>query len=305
MGHAGMLHDLIASLSLGAPKRVGDLDFVPIFVPWSGVDADLLEEAIGRGQATVSEVDEHGRVNTVRVKHGGARLLLLVDGEQVVGAKQNRVFNASFLVPPGAAVDVPVSCVERRRWDYQSPVFQASGTTLASDARADKLRRVTKSVRAQGTYDADQGAVWQDVDAYLERTRVGSMTAAFNDAYASRARDVERRSSSLAPAPGQVGLAAVRGSTLVGLDLFGSPSLFARGWSKVARGLLAEVYATAVEASDPMPVVRACLHALAGATVETRPAPGCGSTLHAEAAGYVAGGVALQQSLYHLLVVAA
>jgi hypothetical protein len=305
MNDALLLKDALAGLYLGAPQIVGDVAVVPLFFEHAELEADLLEEALARGGTTVCEVGEQGRVGTVRVTHGGSRLLLLVDGEQVVGAKQNRVFNASFLVPPGVAVEVPVSCVERGRWGYRTPSFQASGTTLASSARAAKLRRVTESVRAGGCYDADQGAVWRDVDAYLERTATMSPTAAFADGYGSRAPEVERRSTMLAPAPGQVGVAAVRGGALVGIDVFGSPSLFARGWSKIARGLLSEVYAGIASIGDPLDVVRSCLAALREARLERRTAPGCGTTLHGQAPGYVVGGVALEKSLYHLLVVAA
>src|SRR5690348_9894882 len=102
MTRVSPLRDLVSSLYLGSPQRVGDLALVPLFIEWGGVDADLLEEALGRGDTTVTEVDPAGRVNVVRVTHRGDRLLLLVDGEQVVGAKQNRVFNASFLIPPGS-----------------------------------------------------------------------------------------------------------------------------------------------------------------------------------------------------------
>jgi hypothetical protein len=305
MPEIGILRDFVSSLVVGVPKVAGDLSLVPLLVGWPGVDADLLEEALARGSTTVTEVDEQGRVGTVRVKHGGPRLLLLVDGEQVVGAKQNRVLNASFLIPPGAAVDLPVSCVERGRWGYRSPGFQASEMTLAGSARAAKLRRVTRSVQAGGAYDADQGAVWRDVDAYLESTRVSSPTSAYLDAYASRAPEIERVSATLVPEPGQVGIAAVRGSTLVGIDLFGSPSLFARGWSKIVRGLLAEVSGGAGAPVDVAGIVRRCLAALAVAPIDLREAPGCGVTLHGSSGGFTVGGVARGADLYHLLVVAA
>jgi hypothetical protein len=306
MNPAGFLRGALSSLYLGAPQRVGELCFVPLFVERGDLEAEFLEEALARGATTVAEVSEHGRVGTVKVTHGGQRLLLLVDGEQVVGAKQNRVFNASFLVPPGGEVEIPVSCVERGRWGYHAPVFKASGTTLTGNARAAKLRRVSDSVRARGTYDADQSAVWKDVDTYLDQTLCSSPTSAFSDAYASRAAEVERRSAMLAPAEGQVGVAAVRAGKIVGLDLFGSASLFARGWSKIVRGLLAEVYGAAVEtAGDPSAVVRQCIAALTDTPIERRAAPGCGTTIHGHGRGYVVGGVALDDSLYHLLVVAA
>ena len=43
--------------------------------------------------------------------------VLLYEGEEVLGAQQNRTFDVSVLVPAGASVRVPVSCVEHGRWE--------------------------------------------------------------------------------------------------------------------------------------------------------------------------------------------
>jgi hypothetical protein len=41
------------------------------------------------------------------------------DGEQLVGAKQNRILNMTVLVAAETEVTIPVSCVERGRWGYR------------------------------------------------------------------------------------------------------------------------------------------------------------------------------------------
>ena len=65
-----------------------------------------------------------------RAHHGGGRRglrarppraslgdlpLLLPDGEQLVGAKQNRILNMTVLVAAQSEVTIPVSCVEQVR----------------------------------------------------------------------------------------------------------------------------------------------------------------------------------------------
>lgn len=294
---------LFSRVRAGSPLAVGDVTLVPLLLDEQGLDADLLEEGLARGWTSLAEVSESGSVNSVRVTHSGIRMLLLVDGEQIVGAKQNRVVNASFLVPSGAAVDIPVSCVERGRWRYESPEFAASGTTLPPAARGGKLKRVARSVRARHGYDADQGAVWTDIDGYLARTHTGSRTSAFADGYRSRAAIIEGHLETVAPEADQVGLAAVRGEALVEIDVFGSPELYARGWKKVARGMLAEVYEFAARpADDALGVVTRAVAAVAGAAATRTPAPGCGETLHGTAPGAVFGAVAHQGRVYHAVV---
>jgi hypothetical protein len=149
-------------------------------VPLTGsgdADADLLFEATETGAATVSEVSESGDVNRVLVRHEGPRPLLLLAGEELFGAKQNRVLNASFLVAPGSTTEIPASCVERGRWRYSSREFSSWGTTAVSQVRSRSLERVSRSIMTGGAQDAQQSHVWRDVDAYLTRTGTSSPTA--------------------------------------------------------------------------------------------------------------------------------
>jgi hypothetical protein len=264
--------------------------------------ASLLAEALGHGEAQVTEIGE-GQVKTVRVEHRGQAPLLLLDGEEVIGAKQNRVFNASFLIAPGATVDVPVSCVEKGRWRQTGAQFASSGHTMVMEARAEKMKRVSSSVTRTGRYDADQGAVWKDVDGYLARTQTSSATGAHAEAAAKRRAAIDPLIAVLAPAPDQLGVAAVRGGKLLSLELMGTPGLFARAWPTVARGLLGE--SGVAEDGDPEAVVARCIAALAAAAPTRTPAPGLGDSLHVLDADYAAGALAHRGHVYHLLATTA
>jgi hypothetical protein len=306
---AAELTDLLSRVR--ASSRVvtmGGDAFVPILAAGSlaGVDAELLDEGLRNGHTVLREVSEHGDVNRILVTNDGDRLLLLIDGEQIIGAKQNRVFNASFLIAPGARdVEVAVSCVERGRWAYRDRRFTTSDTTLTGVARSRKLSRVTQSVRAGGGYDAQQRAVWDDVDDYLDRSRVVSRTAAFDDAVQSRRDTTQSRVRELAPFGEQLGLALVRGGKLVLMDLFGSPGLYARAYHKVAAGMLADpAPGEAATASAPGVVARA-LGSIAKLTPTRRSAPSAGETLHGEIHGLSVGAIVHRGRAFHVVVGAA
>jgi hypothetical protein len=51
-----------------------------------------------------------------------------MSGEQLLGAKQNRVLNISIMVASKSDLPIPVSGVEAGRWRYQSRKFASSGT---------------------------------------------------------------------------------------------------------------------------------------------------------------------------------
>lgn len=234
---------LFAALVTAEPLAVLGVVLVPLLrrAPSEDTNALLLEEGIRLGLTAVEEVSAQGVVSEVRVRHRGTDPLLVLQGEEILGAKQNRSFNSSFVIAPGTDVVLPVSCVEQGRWRHESASFRAAATTLAPELRARKLKRVTASVRTTGRYDADQRGVWSDVREYMDATGTFSATSAYEDARQSRADEAERIARSVEPLPDQVGLAVVRGGRVVMLDVFGSPRLFARAFRKCLRGALASV----------------------------------------------------------------
>ena len=96
---------------LGEPQSYRNLSLFPLLA--DGIaepDYLLLDEALERGCARVSEVSEQGSVPELRFVNECDRSVLLIDGEELVGAKQNRILNLSILVPAHKTIVVPVSC---------------------------------------------------------------------------------------------------------------------------------------------------------------------------------------------------
>ena len=67
-----------------------------------------LDEALAAGTLEVTEITEGGSVPLLKVFNRGAEPVFLMAGEQLVGAKQNRILNTSLLVPAGSELTVPV-----------------------------------------------------------------------------------------------------------------------------------------------------------------------------------------------------
>ncbi|MFP6686143.1 MAG: DUF6569 family protein, partial [Polyangiaceae bacterium] len=322
---------------------VGAQTIVPLLrvvqAPRGASKATLLGEALAKGEATVTEVCLDGSVNEVRVRHAGKELLLLLDGDQLLGARQNRVFNASFLVMPGSDVVLPVSCVERGRWAYQggegdaaarhggpadpqyghdgpgdgdggdgdggAMAFSASNVTATMMIRSQKMRRVTTSVRQGRGYDADQRAVWTDVDNYLKKSGVYSTTAALQDGIDSRRAAADRALIQIPAQPTQIGMALVVDGALVAMDLFGSPELYASSHEKIVRGILTGIDSSGPARGDARQVVSDVITRLGRAKASRRPAPGCGDTLHGELDELAFAAVVHEGEAYHAMVAGA
>src|SRR5262249_55484149 len=129
------------STFLAEPLRVGDPDIArnlavfPLFGPTPGLE--YLSFSQGRtGGVTVGELEGGASVNDLTVHSPTGKSVLLFEGEAVLGAQQNRTFDVSILVAAGAKLTVPVSCMERGRWDASrhrerfAPSPQAAGPSM-------------------------------------------------------------------------------------------------------------------------------------------------------------------------------
>ena len=114
-----------------------NLTLVPL-VAESEHDADyaVLDDALARGWIEITESGEAGHVPELSVVNRGSIAVLLLDGEELLGAKQNRVLNLTILVPPQQISIIPVSCVESGRWRHVSRHFSSAPRAQFAEGRA-------------------------------------------------------------------------------------------------------------------------------------------------------------------------
>jgi hypothetical protein len=268
------LHQLLGDLRPGESVHHGALSVVPLL--WESVsepDWLTLPEA---GEAfTIEEVSEAGRVQTLRVTNGGNRPVLLIDGEELIGAKQNRVLNTTVLVAARSRLDIPVSCVEQGRWAYRARHFSSSDASLYASVRAKKAARISASLRSAGQHLGDQGQIWEDVASKAAKYRVESPTGAMRDVYDRYGRELAAGREALTARAGQVGAVVFLDGRWIGIDVLTSPRLFERVWRRLCVGYVAETIGR--ERSDAKsPDATELLERLGRAPVEEASAVGLG-----------------------------
>src|SRR5215213_5599213 len=195
---------LTVPFTFGTPQRFESLWLVPLFAAGEPRAEYVGLDGAADGGLVVREVDDQGAVNSLVVHNPLDLPVLLYEGEELAGAKQNRIVDASTLVPAKARTVVAVSCVERGRWAYRSrardTVSQASVRSFTPAPRAayPDLRRA----KHEG---AAQGEVWQSVAAKAARLDAHSPTEAAEELYVSRAAPLERFLAALPRHDGQCG----------------------------------------------------------------------------------------------------
>jgi hypothetical protein len=242
------------------------------FVPILGRSHDQPQYELLRQETLsfvqVTEISQSGSVPELQVENKLDVRVFLMDGQELVGAKQNRILNTDVLVPARSTLKIPVSCVEQGRWRHVSPTF-SSGKSASHRIRAAKLARVHQNLNASGRHDADQGAVWNEVAESLEASGASSPTSALSDAYLKRDDDLREFRISLQLPTEAVGVAVFHGGKFQGFDLFDRHSTLQYFWESLVDSYAIDLLAAPVDpaqpASDEGQVIRAVLdRAIAG-----------------------------------------
>ena len=290
---------LLAAVLPGEPAAHGALAVIPLLAPnLDDPDWITLEEAGDR--AHITEVSEAGSVPFLQVANGADWPLLLLDGEELIGAKQNRILNTTVLVAAHTEVIIPVSCVEQGRWGYRGRQFRPSGASLYASLRSRKAAHVSQSVRAGRGHRADQGEVWAHLADRASQLGVDSATGAMREVYARHQTNMTAARRALAAKPGQVGALMYMAGRWVGLDLLASPRLFARAWPRLCLGYVADAIGRKPEPWQrlaPTPV----LEALAKGQAEPAPAVGLGQEYRLGTPGLAGATVVAEGRVAHLM----
>ncbi len=215
--------DAVKDIRIGEPKLYRNLTVFPLFGSHAGTaDYLTLDEALEQKCSKVTEVSEGGSIPELKFENSGSRPVFLLDGEQLVGAKQNRVLNLSIMVAGGITVIIPVSCVEAGRWHHRTSHFSSAQSVHYAEGRASKMAQVSESLRSMGKRSSNQSQVWEDIAGKASRLGVASKTSAMSDIYAQEAIRLDDYSHYFSTLEGQSGAVFAINGKVVGLELFDS-----------------------------------------------------------------------------------
>jgi hypothetical protein len=280
---AASLRHWLIGLVPGKPWTSGELTLVPLTLAGEPGSRDvLLPEAIAQGELELVEQGS-GVVQQVLARNRGARDVLVLEGDTLVGCRQNRMVAWTVIVAARSAVPVSVGCMERGRWSTGGLHFAAGEMTVDPHVRRRTKRETNATAASLGGPRLDQGRAWSDIDGKLGEWSLFSPSADYHSGLARRAESSRRRVQELQPVPGQVGVVALHGDRLLGMEVVGHPDT----WRALA-GRVLPSYVLGAESArrdpefhrvPPLPDATAWLAALARSAVEQRRAAGKGVDL--------------------------
>lgn len=210
----------LSGLVLGDLVQERNMAVVPLFPKVENSIIYLtLDEAIGEKLVTIKELTFGGIVSELKVVNKGSVPVLLLDGEELIGAMQNRVLNTTILLKEKSETVIPVSCVERGRWSHVSDVFSPSNSIMPSIMRRAKSRSVSVCLNDSARYYSDQKEIWDNVSTIERMAGVESSTGALKDVLDARKSDIDFYVDAFSCQPNQRGLLVFINGAIAGFDM--------------------------------------------------------------------------------------
>ena len=287
---------MIDNIQIGEAVEHRGIVITPLFPRRDPVAAYItLDEALPQG-LRIREVDEAGTVPELVVENPLAERVLLYDGEELIGAKQNRILNVSVLVDAKSTLKIPVSCVEQGRWTRRSDAFEAAPHAASPELRHRKNVALQAQPLARGV---SQGEVWDAVHEKATRMGVHSLTEASRDTFRAYARALRALEDAFPSQPGQCGAILGIGDSMC-LDAVSRPDAFARLWPKLRAGYLLD----ALERLDGTPMLMAVIPMILDETRKAdwsrQPSAGLGEDIRLRSERVLGSGLELEGELLQL-----
>ncbi len=210
-------------VELGTPVILGNMLLVPIMGE-NIIEAIPLDEGYERGV----EVLETDVIDRVVLNNPTEDHIFVMDGEEFLGARQDRVAVASALIESECSVEYPVVCIERKRWEEGEKRFKLGFSAFP------RLRE-TLTFERKDKFNVNQEKVWYQVESKLTSLSVKSQTLSMHDSFEERHEDIEGYLS-WEPDDETVGVMAFSNRGFLCCDIFGSQKIFKKLKNKLLSG---------------------------------------------------------------------
>jgi len=194
-----------------------------------------LEQALESRKVRITELDKNGSVPELKLTNKSKKSVLVIEGEELMGAKQNRIVNATFLIAAETEVVIPVSCVEQGRWNYESDEFASGKKVMHASLRRDHQQDVSYNLREGQGYRSDQGRIWNNIKDKMARMKTHSSTAAMAAMYVNYEDRLGEFVDAFQLVDLQVGAIFAINGRVLGLEAFGCHDTFNRLFDKLIK----------------------------------------------------------------------
>lgn len=233
------------SLELLESQKYKNMEVIPVRINCNcSRDYLTLKRGIKAGFVEITEC-EVSTVGTVLAKNNSNVPLILIDGDEIIGAKQNRIMNKSLIIPPRTTMKVSVSCTEQGRWHYgrgNDISFGEREDIISFDCSEEAADFSTRRAKSADLFESRscQSTVWNSIDDLERRTSFKSSTSALHDNFIKHRPRLNEYLNNFRLEYDQSGAIFIINGQIKGLELFANPPIYQDYHEKIFRSYIME-----------------------------------------------------------------
>ena len=218
---------MFANLKAAEPVFLRNLKIYPIKGDnGNGFTLTTIEEAINAGDAEFRELDTPD-VNEILFINRGNTPVLMLDGDEITGALQNRIISRSDIAEPNSTHRISVICAEENRWD------EIGGFKTGYCSYPGLRALLTKSRQTRADI---QKAIWKEIQRKMTVTKTRSATSSMHDIFENLAEEINRYIEDFQSLNhNTIGLIGTTGNRILGCDIFQNPKIYQKCETKLVR----------------------------------------------------------------------
>jgi len=264
-----------------------------------------LNEAFSQETIEIGEVSPRGRVRKLLAINNSPQPVLILTGEELVGAKQNRIVNTTILIDGYSDLTIPVSCVEQGRWSYHSRLFRSENRMMTPRMRSLMAERVSYTTGGKVGYRKIQSRIWREISAMARRRKAVSSSMAMSDIYKTEKPLILEYLKHFHPVDDQVGAIFMINGRISGMDAFGKSDTFYKVFKKLIGGYSLEAidcFRPHRTPREPQSQVDRFLADILIVSVTKQPSPGIGNDLRLWSDSLIGSGLEIDKQMIQFSV---
>jgi hypothetical protein len=191
-----------------------------------------LKQALESKKIKITEKSSSESVHDLTIENISNDTIIIIVGEVIKGGKQDRIVNKDIVLAPKSGKKVlPVYCVEKGRWTYNTPSSKKEFNDYYKVGSME-LRKVVEK-------EKNQGKVWEKVDEITTANKTKSSTSTYTALNQSTTFNKKLESYSrffkekFAKEHDVIGVIVVTGDKVIGCDMFATPDLFQQNFTNL------------------------------------------------------------------------
>ncbi len=307
-----VINQTLNSLQIGEPVSYRSIVMFPLFCS-EAISASkqhryvTLDHALKDNHVTIEELSDSGSVPELLFKNLSQEDVLLVEGDHLVGAKQNRTLNSTILAAAQSELVIPVSCVEQGRWSFRSRNFDYSDDFQFAKGRRGKMSSVSSAMKRSRSGPvisrrSDQGEVWSAIHEKERIMESRSSTSAMGDMYQSHKSRISEYVEWFDYQPGQVGAVFIVADEISGFEYFETPEIMEKYLPRLVRSYSMEAISLKndVVPETSLDIAASIVQDIISSTVDYYPSVGKGEDARLDSKNITGSGLLVDKRLVQL-----